>query len=386
MIKNRKYDLIVVGGGIIGTFCAYHALKKGKSVLLLEKDSQPHEASIRNFGQIIPSGQSVDTWFPIGRKSLKIYKELQEESAISLAKNGSWYIASDEQEMAILEEMAIQFQSLEYASTVFSAKAAIEKNPSLKKDYVKGGLYFPDEASINPVLLVHQLRAFLIKHMGLHYHPSCPVISVEKKRGIAMIGTSKKQTFWGDHVILANGHDTQFLLPEHYPTVDLRICKLQMMRLVPQRAQFSANLLTGLSIRRYESFKSCPSYAKLKTSDEQKILQSKGIHILLKQAEDGSIILGDSHEYISAGDEAPLGYEISAEINELIIKEAKKIVTLDSWDLDANWIGHYLEAKHAEVYTKTIEQVIHIVNGMGGKGVTTSPGFTYNYIQQLYSN
>ena len=76
MIKNRKYDLVVVGGGIIGTFCAYHALKKGKSVLLLEKDSQPHEASIRNFGQIIPSGQSLDTWFQLGRKSLKIYKEV----------------------------------------------------------------------------------------------------------------------------------------------------------------------------------------------------------------------------------------------------------------------------------------------------------------------
>lgn len=385
MIKNRKYDLVVVGGGIIGTFCAYHALKKGKSVLLLEKDSQPHEASIRNFGQIIPSGQSLDTWFQLGRKSLKIYKELQEESAISLTKNGSWYIASDEQEMAVLEEMASQFQSLEYASTVFSAQATLEKNPALNKDHTKGGLFLPEEASINPVILVHQLREFLIKHFGLHYHHSCPVISVEKKRGIAMISTSKKQTFWGDHVILANGHDTQFLLPEHYPTTDLKICKLQMMRLVPQRIQFSANLLSGLSIRRYESFKSCPSYATLKTSDEQKVLQSKGIHILLKQAEDGSIILGDSHEYVSASDESPLGFEISAEINELILSEAKKIVTLDSWELDSNWIGHYLEAKQADVYTKTIDQVIHIVNGIGGKGVTTSPGFTYEYIQQLYS-
>lgn len=146
-----------------------------------------------------------------------------------------------------------------------------------------------------------------------------------------------------------------------------------MMRLVPQRIQFSANLLSGLSIRRYESFKSCPSYATLKTSDEQKVLQSKGIHILLKQAEDGSIILGDSHEYVSASDESPLGFEISAEINELILSEAKKIVTLDSWELDSNWIGHYLEAKQADVYTKTIDQVIHIVNGIGGKALPPLP-------------
>ena len=101
----KKYDLIVVGGGIIGTFSAYHALKKGKMVLLLEKDAQPFEASFRNFGQAVPSGQSLDKWFDYGRKSLKIYKDLQEETNISLVKNGSWYYASDDQELTLLEEI-----------------------------------------------------------------------------------------------------------------------------------------------------------------------------------------------------------------------------------------------------------------------------------------
>jgi hypothetical protein len=67
------------------------------------------------------------------------------------------------------------------------------------------------------------------------------------------------------------------------------------------------------------------------------------------------------------------------------LSEAKKIVSLASWDLEATWIGHYLEAKQDEVYTKTVDTVIHIVNGIGGKGITTSPGFTYEYIQKLFS-
>ena len=385
MIKNRKYDLVIVGGGIIGTFCAYHALKKGKSVLLLEKDAQPHEASIRNFGQIIPSGQSLENGFAWGKKSLKIYKELQEDADITLTKNGSLYIASDEAEMALLSEMSEKFQALDYPSQLFSSTEAVEKNPFLQKNYVKGGLFFPEEASINPLLMVHQLREFLIEHLGLHYKNFCPVIAVEKKRGIEMISSANKQTFWGDHVILANGQDTQFLLPEHFPAAELRICKLQMMRLVPQKKQFTSNLLTGLSIRRYDSFKSCLSYSALTTTEEQKALQSKGIHILLKQAADGSILLGDSHEYVSANEQAHLGFEISTEINELILSEAKKIVSLASWDLEATWIGHYLEAKQDEVYTKTVDTVIHIVNGIGGKGITTSPGFTYEYIQKLFS-
>ena len=32
------YDLIVVGSGVLGTFHAYHALKKGLSVAIIEKD------------------------------------------------------------------------------------------------------------------------------------------------------------------------------------------------------------------------------------------------------------------------------------------------------------------------------------------------------------
>ncbi len=385
MIKNRKYDLVIVGAGVMGTFCAYHALNKGKSVLLLEKEAQPHEASIRNFGQIIPSGQSIENGFAWGRKSLKIYRELQEESAISLTKNGSIYIASTESEMAVMEEMSKKFLELDYPSHLFSSSETIRKNPVFNKNYVKGSLFFPEEVSINPLLMVHQLRDYLIQHLGLHYQNFCPVISVEKKRGIAMITTAKKQTFWGDHVIIANGHDTQFLLPEHYSAAELKICKLQMMRLVPQKKQFDANILTGLSLRRYDSFKSCPSFSELKTSDEERYLQSKGIHILFKQAEDGSILLGDSHEYVSVNEQANLSFETSSEINELILKEAKKIASLESWNLESTWIGHYLEAKQEEVYTKTVDTVIHILNGAGGKGMTISPGFTYSYIQKLFN-
>jgi glycine/D-amino acid oxidase-like deaminating enzyme len=48
----KKYDLIVVGAGNLGTFHAYHALQMGKSVLMIEKDSEPMEATVRNFGQV----------------------------------------------------------------------------------------------------------------------------------------------------------------------------------------------------------------------------------------------------------------------------------------------------------------------------------------------
>jgi hypothetical protein len=52
--------------------------------------------------------------------------------------------------------------------------------------------------------------------------------------------------------------------------------------------------------------------------------------------------------------------------------------------VDATWAGYYLQGTHTEVYTKQVDDVIHIINGIGGKGMTTSPGFTSEYIQKLY--
>lgn len=385
MLKSKKYDLIIIGGGVIGTFCAYHALRKKKSVLLIEKDEIPFEASFRNFGQAVPSGQSLIKWFDYGRKSLQIYKDLQDLTDISLVKNGSWYLASDDQEMGLIEELGQLFKERDYTNRIYTSADCLKINPHINSDYVKGGMFLPDEASLNPLVMVHRVRAFLIHEMGLHFMPNTAVIDVEKKRGIAKLVTSKNETIWSDHIIVANGRDTQFLLPEHYKEDELKISKLQMMRLAPQAKILKSNILTGLTIRRYESFHSCPSYSKITATAHQQKLQAAGIHILFKQADDGSIILGDSHEYAPAHKQSQFGFEISTEINELMLAEAKKILKLENWTVDSSWAGYYLQSTTGDVFTKTVDDVIHIINGIGGKGMTTSPGFTAEYIQNLYA-
>jgi hypothetical protein len=154
--------------------------------------------------------------------------------------------------------------------------------------------------------------------------------------------------------------------------------------LAPQAKILKANILTGLTIRRYESFHSCPSYAKITANEHQQKLQAAGIHILFKQADDGSIILGDSHEYAPVHKQSKFGFEISTEINDMMLNEAKKILHLADWTVDSSWAGFYLQSTVGDVFTKSVDNVIHIINGIGGKGMTTSPGFTEEYIQKLY--
>ena len=54
------WDLVVIGAGVLGTFHALFAAQQGWRTLLIERGELPREASVRNFGLIIPSAQAPD--------------------------------------------------------------------------------------------------------------------------------------------------------------------------------------------------------------------------------------------------------------------------------------------------------------------------------------
>ncbi|GJM29491.1 MAG: amino acid dehydrogenase [Cyclobacteriaceae bacterium] len=54
-MKFRQVDVAVVGGGIIGLFCAYYLSKAGRSVIVIEKGSLKETCSYGNCGLISPS-------------------------------------------------------------------------------------------------------------------------------------------------------------------------------------------------------------------------------------------------------------------------------------------------------------------------------------------
>lgn len=379
MDKNH-FDIAVVGAGVLGTFHAYHALKAGKRVLVVEKDKRPQEATVRNFGQAVASGLPVGEWNRYGREATAIYKEIQEEYAIGIRNNGSFYIASSAGEMAVLEEMQQRFAADDYESTVLTASSVLAKYPSLKSDYVKGALFFPTEVSAEPEIMIHRLQEYLrLKYPGqvsFCYHT--PVLDIAVNGDKVVLQVAGKTTYSAEHAIVCNGRDIKLLFPEVFAASGLVVSKLNMMATYPQpEIQLPGNILTGLSIRRYESFQSCDAYRLLQKEDIDPELQQWGIHILFKQRLDGSIIIGDSHEYARATDQDDLSiYYNEMHINELMIAEAKKIIQLNNWSMAQYWCGFYIQHNELDIFEHTIDQRIHIATGIGGKGMTTSAGYS----------
>ncbi len=384
-MRSPHYDLIITGAGVLGSFHAYHACKKGLKVLLLEKDAQPMEATVRNFGQVVPSGMSKGRWQDYGRKSLEIYKSIQSKFDISVRQHGSVYIASDETELTLINELRDINRKEAYPSMLLKPSDCMERYPGLKANYCKGALFFPEEITVEPHRMIHQLIACMQEQMGLTYQPGTLVTFCDYVNGKCIAEDHLGRAYTSDKVIICNGRDFRNLYPQLFYNSDIEVSKLQMMKTVPfNNYSLKGSVLTGLSIRRYESFQECPSYQTLEAGTIEERYKKWGIHILFKQAMDGSIIIGDSHEYAAAHEQEKLGFEVNHEINNIIIEAAKEIFDLPGWQIERSWNGYYAQSKSHDVFKKEAAANIHIITAIGGKGMTGSAGLAEESIQHLF--
>jgi D-hydroxyproline dehydrogenase subunit beta len=381
----RPFDLIIIGAGVLGTFHAYHAAQRGQRVLLLEKDNRPVGSTVQNFGQVVPSGLS-GRWFDYGRRSLEIYRDIQAQTDITVRQNGSVYVASDEDEWTLANELFDRRRAQNYPCELLSASQTVTRYPHLRPDYVQGALFFPDELSVEPDQLIHRLIQFIVEKYGVTYLPNATVIDCQSAMGRTS-GSRAGVTLAGDdyyeaeRVLICSGYEFRLLYPQLFAQSGLVVSKLQMMQTVPMpEVQLMGNILTGLTIRRYESFTECPSYARINNAatnlpNRLQELKKWGIHLLFKQALDGSIIVGDSHEYAPAGQVNDLGFEIKEAVNALMLEEARRIVQFPVDRITRTWAGYYAQTSE-EIFEHDVDDHIRIVTGIGGKGMSSSAGYT----------
>lgn len=382
-MKNH-YDLLVIGGGVLGMFHAYHALEKGLSVAVLDKNKQARGSSVQNFGQVVPSGMNRK-WQQYGRKSLEIYKSIQARFDISVRQNGSVYIASNEEEMTLLEELAVLNRQQDYPSQMLTVAECLKRYEGLRPDYCAGGLFFPEEITVEPRTAVHRVRQYLEEQKGLAYFPQTLAIDIETVRDGCQVLASDGRYFHANRVLVCSGYEFQTLYPEIFAESDLQAVKLQMLLLESQPTQvIPGSILTGLSIRRYESFSECPSYPAIKAKEDPGSPAKKwGVHILFKQAADGSIILGDTHEYADASDAESLGTQIRDDLNQFMLDEAARIFDLQNWKIRETWTGTYSQCRNSDIFRHTIDGRIHLLTGIGGKGMTGSAGYAATHLNDI---
>jgi FAD dependent oxidoreductase TIGR03364 len=366
----QKQKIGIVGAGIVGLAHAWSAAQRGHEVTVFERSAKATGASVRNFGMVWPIGQPDDSR-SIAMVARERWLHLSQHAGIWANPCGSIHLAHREDEWQVLGEFFERSHSGELGRhlRLLSPSECRERSSAIQPDGFLGGLFSDMELCVNPTAAVRAIPGWLQDSFGVRFEFGTPVLDV----GSGWIRTASSTWKGLDRVVVCSGHDFETLFPDSFRTVGIRKCKLQMMRTMPQAGSWKLgpHLASGLTLRHYTSFRQCESLAALiaRVSQETPELDKFGIHVMASQDNFGRVVLGDSHEYDS--DIEPFDSEL---IDELILREIRKIIQIPSWSLESHWNGIYSKYPDGIVYEEEPLPWVHIATGLGGSGMTLAFG------------
>ena len=373
----NTFDVVVVGAGIVGTFHAYFAAQRGLKTLLVDRDPAPRQATVRNFGMIVTGTIAAPgEWDGFAQRTNELYLQLEDENKqdLTIRHRGSLYVVETELEDRVIREFADLSSSLGKRAEYLTPTDLINGYPFLVPEYARGGLLFPGDLSVDPRRFIHLILEQLSEDENVIFKPDTCVVGIEAEASGCRLTDSSGSQYSCGTTVVCSGIEYRILYPDFCRQSGMEICKIDMLRTGTQAAlDLRHNILSGLSVRRYPGFKVCTSYTDLLASPMGKTYKEWGIHLLFKQADDSTIIIGDSHQYFPLSDST--GFDNRAEVREAILAYGKRMVHLDNWSIGKSWAGYVMSHPHEDAVVGQLAPSVHVALGIAGKGMSTAPGF-----------
>lgn len=366
---------IVIGAGIVGLATARALAIRGYNVKVIERNSKAVGASIRNFGMIWPIGQPDGELYERATLSGTIWKQTCDDAAIWYEEAGSLHLAHQPDEWMVLQELAERYSHRGYR--LLNADDTINRSAAVNKENLKGSLYSPHEMIIDPRHAIATIPLWLAEKYNVEFIFGKAVTDV----CYPAVYTGSEE--WeADEIFVCSGADFETLYPGLFTASPITKCKLQMMRLTAQPANWrmGPSLCGALSLIHYNGFKVAGSLNQLKKRFESEYPDylKWGIHVMVSQNEVGELTVGDSHEYGQTHD--PFDKQF---INQLILDYLKKMVRFKNETVIETWNGIYPKLTNGQSHLVIEpEQGVTIVNGLGGAGMTLSFGLCEQLIMK----
>ena len=312
MPQSRTYDLAIVGAGVCGLAHALAAARRGKRVVVIDRDAQANGASVRNFGFVTVTGQQAGECWRRAMRSRDVWVEVAAAAKIAIPQRGLLTVARRPEARAVIEEF-LQTEMGSKCRFVEPGKLD-EYGAGLRAQEFAGALYSPHEVRVELRQAIPQLAAYLAERHGLTFLRRTTALSAVPPRLETSRGPVEAET-----VVVCPGDDFTALYADRIAQYGVTRCNLHMMRVGPET--FDARLpavMSDLGMIRYLGYSEQPAAKALRArlEAEQSAHIEHGVHLIVVRSADGSLVVGDLHHYAATPDPfAP------AEIDELILAE-----------------------------------------------------------------
>lgn len=197
-------DVVVIGGGIVGTCTAYYLAQRGLDVVLLEKGLIGAEQSSRNWGWCRQQNRDARE-LPMATKSLDLWDRFAEEIGedVGFRRTGLLYLSNSEAEIAGWAAWRDFAKTVGVTTHVLSAKEAGERGRATGKPWL-GGVFSPSDGIADPQKAAPVIARGITKFGGTVVQ-QCAARGLETEGGRVSGVVTEKGTIRTRTVVMSGG-------------------------------------------------------------------------------------------------------------------------------------------------------------------------------------
>lgn len=364
-------DVAIVGAGIVGLAHALAASRLGLRTIVIDREARAIGASLRNFGFVTVTGQEEGKVWRHARRSRDVWLEVASPAGIAIEQRGLALVAQRPEARAVCQaflatDMAEECEWLE-------PPEATAKLNGMAPARLEGVLWSGVDVRVESRTAIPALTSWLAEHHGVEFKFGVAVHNVDTGR----IDTSAGRVF-APAIVVCPGDDLATLFPKAFENAGITRCKIQMLRLASPGYRLAGAVMSDLGLVRYLGYSVLPEAATLKRrlEAEQPEHLANGIHLIVTQSADGSLIVGDSHHY----DHSPDPFA-SERVDRLILDEFRAVFGSEPPVLE-RWVGTYASAARHSLVAMPAPG-LRLVVVTSGTGASTAFGLAEEVMSDL---
>lgn len=288
------YDVIIVGGGIIGCSTAWQLSKLGKKVLIVERKDVASGSAGATDGVVGYHTKKPGAQLDLAVQSIEMFKTLNEELGMDIEyglEAGGMQPVEDKEQWDMLAAMAEEQRKSGVDIHMISGEEARKIEPNLSPD-IYGALYSPTGGKVNPMrMTIAFSRA--AKKLGTEILSNTEVTGFLIEDGRAVGIQTTKGEFRAPAIVNACGSWAGKVAALAGLDLPIKPRKGQLAVTEPIGPYLTATVQCAL----YNVIKFRPETIK-----DQAVLKL-GASLSIEQQEDGALIIGGTREFVDYEEE-----------------------------------------------------------------------------------